>query len=70
MTVGMRGSIRESGASSPALPGAILPRRERLGLPRTLVSASSVAGRPLACGHYLAEEVPAEVLAELLRFLA
>ena len=34
------------------------------------VSAAPVAGRPLASGHYLAEEVPDEVVAELLRFLA
>jgi haloacetate dehalogenase len=29
----------------------------------------SVEGRPLACAHYLAEEEPGEVLAELERFL-
>jgi haloacetate dehalogenase len=34
------------------------------------VCAASVEGRPLACGHYLAEEVPDETAAELLRFLA
>jgi haloacetate dehalogenase len=32
-------------------------------------SAATVAGRPLASGHYLPEEVPGEVLAELLPFL-
>jgi haloacetate dehalogenase len=31
--------------------------------------AASVEGRPLAAGHYLPEEVPDEVTAELLRFL-
>lgn len=29
-----------------------------------------VEGRPISCGHYLAEEAPDEVLAELQRFLA
>jgi haloacetate dehalogenase len=33
------------------------------------VSASTVEGRPLASGHYLPEEVPGEVVAELSRFL-
>ena len=32
--------------------------------------ASDVRGRPLDCGHFLPEERPAEVLAELRRFLA
>lgn len=30
--------------------------------------ASDVSGRPLPCGHYLAEEAPEETLAEFLRF--
>ena len=30
--------------------------------------ATDVRGRPLPCGHYLAEEVPAETLAELMAF--
>jgi haloacetate dehalogenase len=34
------------------------------------VAAGPVEGRPLPCGHYLPEEVPGEVLAELERFLA
>jgi haloacetate dehalogenase len=33
------------------------------------VSDSTVEGRPLAAGHYLPEEVPVELLAELLPFL-
>jgi haloacetate dehalogenase len=33
------------------------------------VCQGSVEGRPLAAGHYLPEEVPDEVTAELLRFL-
>ena len=30
--------------------------------------ALDVRGKPLACGHYLAEEAPEETLAELLAF--
>ena len=33
-------------------------------------AAGPVTGRPLACGHYLPEERPAEVAAELAHFLA
>jgi haloacetate dehalogenase len=33
------------------------------------VAAGPVQGRPLPCGHYLPEEAPDEVLAELVRFL-
>jgi haloacetate dehalogenase len=33
-------------------------------------AALNVQGRPLACGHYLPEEVPEELLAEVLPFLA
>jgi haloacetate dehalogenase len=33
------------------------------------VSGGSVQGRPLPAGHFVAEEAPDEVLAELLRFL-
>jgi haloacetate dehalogenase len=32
--------------------------------------AADVRGRALDCGHFLPEERPAEVLAELRRFLA
>jgi haloacetate dehalogenase len=32
--------------------------------------AQDVRGRPLACGHYLAEEVPDETLGELVAFFA
>ena len=31
--------------------------------------ADRVSGRALPCGHYLAEEAPEEILAELLAFL-
>ena len=31
--------------------------------------AADVRGKPLDCGHFLAEEAPAETLAELVRFL-
>ena len=33
------------------------------------VADADVAGRPLPCGHYLPEEVPEDVLRELLPFL-
>jgi haloacetate dehalogenase len=32
--------------------------------------ADDVRGRPLPCGHYLAEEVPDETLRELIAFFA
>ena len=32
--------------------------------------AEDVGGRPLECGHFLAEELPDETAAELLAFLA
>ncbi len=32
--------------------------------------AADVSGRPLPCGHYLAEEAPEETAAELVRFFA
>jgi len=32
--------------------------------------ANDVQGRPLVCGHYLAEEVPQETLQELIAFFA
>jgi haloacetate dehalogenase len=34
------------------------------------VSSAGVEGRPLPCGHYLPEEMPAETAAEILRFFA